>query len=339
MGRGRRFLPLAIAALALALAACGDDTSGGGGGGGDTGPSRLMSTTQAEDAARKWWSDREQAFIQRDPKALTALDAQPIAFATVEQLRASLAVNQPLLTRPRDPIAVRVHVPAQQSWPLFVLAVFDLHGDKGATIHEAEMLVKTGPQASFAALYSAALDTPEPAFDTDSDGYVRTISADAQTGALGRKASDLPSAYDAFMSALAHGATPAAAPPFAAGKYTTDQAGREAAYLRDPGGHSRGLVGSAEVSYTELNFPTPVFALKGGGGFTMFATQRNETLHPTAGQAFFQDAARHNYGADLAPGQYGQISTQTIVVVAARMPAGGAPVDVLGEGGGVYTES
>ena len=327
---GRRATWLALPLLLL-LAACGGD---------DAAPSQqvaqgagsdgaLVGLAIAQQGAEQWWSDHEQALVKRDVKALARLDGQPLLAVEAELLQVSLGVQQPVLAAARQPSAVRVHVPAAQSWPVPILAVFDLpaSGSEGAS-HVAVLLSKANPSGAPVALERAALAAAEPAFDTDPAGYVR----------MGQAASDLSKTYASYMQAVAHG-TPAPSPaPFAPGKLTSEAAASDASLLSDPAGHSRGSLGGAEIDYAPLQVATPVFGLPGGAGFALFATQRTQTLHPTAGKALLQDAERHNYGVNLAPGQYQQITVQSVIVLVVRMPAPGAPAEVVGSGGGVIRE-
>jgi len=347
MGRGvlpRTAAMLGTLATLLLVAGCGggDTTTGqqppAGAGSGNDGA--LVSVAQAEEGARQWWSDHEQALAKRDATALTRLEADPGALVTVEALHAALATQRALIAQPRSPTAVRVHVPAQQSLPVPILAVYDLPAAGGSTNpgHVAVLLVARGGGAPLVALEIASLDSTEPAFDVDPAGYVRLVATADQATALGRAAADLSSTYGRYMSALAHGAAAPSPAPFAEGKHTSELAQQDAAFISAAAAHRDANLGSAQVGYIDLNFPTPVFALQGGGGFTMFATQRDETLLPAQGQVFAQDQSRRNYGVDLAPGQYPQITMHSIVIVPARMPAGGAPVQVLGSGGGIYSE-
>ena len=348
MHAARRFVPGTAAALlllaALFLSACGDagDTQGSQGGqpaaAGSGNDGALVPLPQADQAARQWWSDHESALARRDAAALTRLDADPGALVTVEALRVSLATGRAMIAQPRSPSAVRVHVPAQQSWPVPLLAVYDLPGSNGATEHIAVLLIERSRGAPLVALESASLDAAEPALDVDAAGYVRMIAPADQPAALGRSASDLPADYGRYMGALADGRPAPSPPPFADGPHTSGLAHDDATFITAVKAGQRGSIGSAGVGYIDLNFPTPVFALQGGGGLALFAEQRNETLVPTQGQAFQQDQSRRNYGIDLAPGQYGQIAIHAIAVVAVRIPPGGATMDVLGTGGGVYSE-
>lgn len=322
-----------LAALLLALAACGDTQAGG-----PSSDGGLVSQGQAEQGAQKWWSDREKALYKRDGTALAQLDADPGALVTLEQYRVALGMQRPLIDKPQAPGAMRVYVPAQQSWPVPVLAVFDLAGAKG-TVHLAVLLMARSGDTPLVSLESAVLDVHEPAFDVDSNGYVRMVNASDQGRLLGRSASDLSPSYGTFMSSLGHGASPPAQPPFAPGDHTTGLAAQDAAFIAGAAAHTRGTIGAVDLDYIALNFPTPVFGLKGGGGFTLFAVQRDETLHPVPGEAFSQDPSRQNYGLDLLPGAHQLITMHSIVVVAAKLPPAGAPVQALGAGGGVYSES
>jgi len=349
MGRGAlpRLAAMLVLLGALALAACGDDTAATGssqpaaaGGGGGSNDGGLVSLGQAQQAAQQWWSDHEQALARRDATALARLDADPGALVTIQNLRVALATQRGLIAQPRTPSAVRVHVPAgQQSWPVPILAVFDLPGSgKSGGGHVAALLMARGGGAPLVALESAALDAPEPQFDVDTAGYVRLIAAADQPAALGRTSADISSTYGTYMSGLAHGSTPASTAPFADGQFTSGLAQKDAAFIAKAAAHQSGSVGSVQLGYIDLNFPTPVFALKGGGGLTMAAVQRDETLLPAQGQAFLQDQSRNNWGVELAPGQYQQITMHSIVILAVRMPAAGAPMQVMGSGGGVYSE-
>jgi hypothetical protein len=333
----------AALAMATALTACdsgappaqGQDTSGQSGAG-----AGLLSVAQAELAARQWWSQNEQALVRRDGPALDRLDAAPLANVVGHAAAVSAAIGRTLLASPRDPSAVRVYVPAEQSYPLRVLAVFDVAvTGKTATVdHVAEMFVQGSASASFVAEQSVLLDGPEPRFDADANGLVHTIDARDQTTRLGRRAAQLPAQFDAYMDGVAHGQPPPGAPAFAPGKHTSVVADADATYLRTAATRSNGSISTVDLGYLAVDVSAPVFAVAGGGGFTMFAVQRTETLHPASGQAFVQDAARHNWGADLAPGQYPQITLQSVVLVAALMPAGGGPVEALGTGGGTIAE-
>lgn len=351
---GRRALPRVAAMLvllaALTLAACGDDTSASGSsqpagaaGAGAAGEGAKVGLAQAQQGAEQWWHDHDEALAKRDATSLARLDADPGALVTVANLRVALATQHALIAQPRTPTAVRVHVPAQQpSWPVPILAVFDLSSGGGsngrAPSHVMVLLMARDGGAPLVALESAVLDAPEPQFDVDAGGYVNLVApADQKTG-LGRSASDISSTYGSYMSGLAHGATPAAGAPFADGRYTTALAQQDATFISSAAAHRSGAVGSVQLGYIDLNFPTPVFALKGGGGLTMASVQRDETLLPSQGQAFLQDQARNNWGIELAPGQYAQITMHSIVILAVRMPAAGASMQVLGSGGGVYSE-
>jgi hypothetical protein len=342
MGSTQRRAAAATAALALAVAlgACDSGSSSGGqpaaqqqGGAG-----ALLSVAQAELAARQWWAADEQALVNRDANAIANLDAAPLAQVMAHQLEAYRAVGAGLLRAPRTPQAVRVYVPEQESYPLRLLAVFDVP-DRNGTGHQAELLVQPGAGAALVAEQSAVLDAREPAFDVDAAGVVRTVAGADQQRLLGRTDSDLSPSFDAYMSGLTHGHPPTGTPAFAAGRHTSDAAAADAAYLRDAPARSNGLVASAEVGYVDLQVAEPVFALAGGGGFTLFASQRDQVLHPAEGKAFSQDTNRHNWGIDLPPGTYPQITEQSVVMVAALLPAGGAPVQVLGVGGGVESAS
>ena len=327
---------------ALLLAGCGDDTSGGqpaGSSGGGGSGSALVSPAQADQGARQWWSDHEQALARRDATALTRLDADPGALVIVEELRVSLATGQPIIAQPRQPTGIRVYVPAQQSWPVPILAVFDVAagGSGGAASHLAVLLVERSAGAPLVALETATLDAREPQLDVDGAGYARAIAPTDQAATLGHSATDLSGLFGRYMGDLANGAVAPSPVPFADGPHTSELAQRDATFIEHAAAHSTGSVGSVQFGYLELNFPTPVFAVQGGGGFTLFAVQRNETLLPVQGQAFLQDQSRRNYGVDLAPGQYSQIAVHSIMVVALRMPPAGAPMQALGVGGGVYS--
>jgi hypothetical protein len=327
--------PGAVAALAAALllAGCGD--SGGGdqqsaqqvaqGHGGD---GALVSLPQAQQAAQQWWDDHEQALLRRDAVSLSRLDAVPLARTEVELVRTALSTGSGILPEARHPSAVRVHVPAPQSWPVPLLAVYDLSGSGGAQLHVAVLLVRLNPGAEPVAVESATLDVPEPAFDLDPAGYVR----------MGPASTGLGTAYAQYMEDVVH-ATPAPSPaPLAPGKRTSDAAAADAALLHDPTGHSHGNLSTVDIDYTAVNAAAPVFQLAGGGGFSFVATQRNETLHPMPGQALLQDGRRRNYGVDLAPGQYPQITVVSMQFLAVVIPAGGGPAEVRGSGGGVVQE-
>jgi len=271
--------------------------------------------------------DSQQPANAQHPAALGHVDAAPLGLVELETVRAALSTGQGILSGARQPAAVRVHVPAAQSWPVPVLAVYDVAASSG-TAHLAVLLDKPNPSAQLVATESAVLDAPEPAFDTDAAGYVR----------MGAPASGLAAAYVQFMQATVHG-TPAPSPaPFAPGKLTSEAAAQDAALLSDPVGHSKGVLSSVDLDFAAGAASAPVFGLAGGGGFTLVAARRVETLHPAQGRALLQDAQRRNYGADLAPGQYAQITVQSLMVLAARIPAGGAPAEAVGSGGGVYQE-
>src|SRR5579864_3345412 len=146
----------AALALAAALSACdsgsapaqGQDTSAQSGSGGG-----LLSVAQAELAARQWWSQNEQALVRRDGPLLGQLDATPLSDVVGHAASVSAAIGRPLLASPRQPSAVRVYVPAEQSFPLHVLAVFDVATTgKTATFDRvAEMFVQRSASAPFVA--------------------------------------------------------------------------------------------------------------------------------------------------------------------------------------------
>jgi hypothetical protein len=338
---------LALAApLLLALAGCGGGSSDqpatdqqvASGSGKD---GSLLSLAQAKEAASQWWNDHEQALLKRDAKTLARIDAEPQVLLEIEMVRASTATGRPILAQPRQPTATRVHVPAEQSWPVPVLAVFDLTvatptpsagGTPGTTTeHLAVLLNKLNPGAALVATDTAVLDGPEPAFDTDAAGYVH----------MGTAAGSLAAAYAQYMQATVHATTPAPSPvPFAPGKLTSQAAANDAALLHDAPGRSHGTLNTVDLDYAQINAPAPVFNLAGGaGGFALLATRRTEVLHPTQGQALLQDPQRRNYGVDLAPGQYQQVTIASVLFLAARIPPGGAPAEVAGSGGGIYQES
>jgi hypothetical protein len=338
-------LVAALAALITPglLAACGNDSStpatpaGAAANQGEAGA--VISPAQAEQAVRDWWRQHELALTRRDQATQVArLDAAPLLTVVGHQVALSLSLNRPVIPAPRTPSAVRVYVPPQPSWPVSLLAVVDVasRAHPGATEHVALLFTKQAPDADLRAIEQALLDSQEPAIALDANGYARTIPPADQPPTLGRSAADLSAQFGAFMGGIAHG-HPAPAASFAPGPHTTQVAEADAAELRDPSTPSHGVVSSVDLGYLELNFPTPVYALSGGGGFTLFATERDETLHPGSGQDFVQDASRHNWGIDVAPGQYQQIAMRSIVVCAVRLPEGGAPADVVGSGGGVYS--
>lgn len=325
------------------LAACGEDTTAGQSApanppAADAGGGSVLSAAQADQGARQWWSDHDQALAKRDATALARLDAEPEALVGVEQVEAGIATNRPIIGQPRQPSAVRVYVPAQQTLPVPILAVFDVADSGGTTRHLAVLLAERSRGAPLVALETAALDGPEPQLDVDANGYVRTIAPGDQVATLGRSATDLSARYSTYMGGLANSSPQPAPPPFADGAYTSAQGQKDAQFLSGVHAHSSQSIGAAQIEYVATAYSVPVFALKGGGGFAIFAVQRNETLQPVQGQVFAQDATRHNYGVDLRPGQYPQITVRAIIVVAARIPAGGAAIQALGSGGGIYSE-
>jgi hypothetical protein len=326
-----RAFGLLVPAL-LALTACGGDDQSAAqqvaSGSGQDGS--LVSIAQAQQGAEQWFNDHDQALLKRDATSLARLDVEPLALVEVETVRAALGTNRGVIAAARQPTAVRVHVPAAQSWPVPVLAVYDLPpaGGGAAAEHLAVLLARLNPGAAFVAALSAGLDAPEPQFDTDAAGYVRTGS---QAGPLG-------AALAQYMQGTVHGTATPTTPPFAGGKLTSEAAAADAALLHDAPGHSRGTLNTVDIDYAQIAAPAPVFDVAGGGGFTLVATRRIEALHPTAGQALLQDPQRRNYGVDLPPGQYPQITIQAALVLAARIPAAGGPAEVAGSGGGVYQE-
>jgi len=333
MGRRAR-LRLGAALLLLAaatLTACGEDTAPAA----DTGSHDaaaggiLLSVPQAEQAARDWWSRDEQALARRPGAAsLDQLLLDPEGSVVAHRLAVSIAVGQPLLAAPRQPQAVRVYVPAQQAYPVSVLAVFDVvPGNGGAAQHLAVLLVKRDAATPLLAQASAPLDGPEPTFDTDANGLVRTLA----TGA------DLSRRYAAYLDGALQG-HPTTPPSFAPGKQTSELATADVREVRDTPAQSHGVISSVDLGYSDTAYSVPVFALKGGGGFTIAAVQRVEVLHPASGKQFFQDAARKNWGADLAPGSYAQITRRSFVIVVAEIPAASTPVTVVGGGGGTFSE-
>lgn len=331
---------VAACTVALALAALATACGGDGGGNQPAGAQQvaqgqgsdgaLVSIAQAQQAAEQWWSDHEQALLKRDPAGIAHLDAAPQAQVELELVRAAVATREGIIAQPRQPSAVRVHVPAQQSWPVPVLAVYDVPGSGSSPAqHLAVLLLELNPSASPVAAESAQLDAAEPSFDTDGAGYVH----------MGAPATSLGAAYATYMEDVVH-ATPAASPaPFAAGKLTSQAAAGDAAFLHDPGGHSRGSLSTVDIDYKAVSAAAPVFELAGGaGGFTLIAAQRTEVLHPMQGQLLFQDTQRHNYGIDLGPGQYPSITIASAVMLAVTVPPGSAPAQVDGSGGGTISE-
>ena len=329
----RRFTALATLAVALLLTACGaadqpDSPAQAGQGQGADGA--LLSVPQAQQGAEQWWNDHEQALLKRDLAALARLVALPQAGPELELVRAALATHQGVIAQPRQPSAVRVHVPAAQRWPVPVLAVYDVPGSGGArATHVAVLLMKLNPGSALVATANATLDAAEPSLDTDAAGYVR----------MGAPASQLGTAFATYMEDVVH-ATPAPSPaPFAPGKLTSEAGGADAAFLHDPGGHSHGSLSTVDIEYSPVPTASPVFELAGGaGGFTLVAATRQETLHPLQGQVLNQDAQRRNYGIDLAPGQYQQIAIASLEVLAVTVPPAGTPATVVGSGGGVTSE-
>ena len=255
----------------------------------------------------------------------------------VEEVRDSIAANQPIIGQPRQPSAVRVYVPGQQTLPVPVLAVFDVGDSSGKTRHLAVLLAERSRGEPLIALETAALDAPEPPLEVDGNGYARLVAPPDQATALGRNATDLPALFGGYLGGVANGSPQPSPAPFSDGPYTSQQAQRDASFVSDVHAHKANSVGSVQLDYTATAYPVPVFALRGGGGLSIFATQRNEVLQPVQGQLFAQDASRHNYGIDLAPGQYPQITIRSIVVIAAKLAGAAAPVQVLGGGGGVYS--
>ncbi len=329
----RRFTAAATLAVALLLTACGGGdqpatpAQAGQGQGAD---GALLSIAQAQQGAEQWWNDHEQALLKRDLAALARLDALPQAGPELALVRAALATHEGVIAQPRQPSAVRVHVPAAQRWPVPVLAVYDVPGSGGAgATHAAVLLMKLNPGAALVATASATLDAAEPALDTDAAGYVR----------MGDPATQLGTGFATYMEDVVH-ATPAPSPaPFAPGKLTSEAAAADAAFLHDPGGHSHGSLSTVDIEYKPVPAASPVFELAGGaGGFTVIAATRTETLHPLQGQVLNQDVQRRNYGIDLAPGQYPQIAIASLEVLAVTIPPSGAPATVVGSGGGVVSE-
>jgi len=330
----RALQPIVMVAFAATLlTACGgDDTSAPAGaqqvatGQGSDGS--LLSLPQAQQGAEQWWSEHEQALLQRDAQAMAHVDAEPLALVELEVLRAARATNQAVISGTRQPSATRVHVAAEQSWPVPVLAVYDVPAGSG-TQHFAVLLSKLNPSGRLVATASAALDAAEPAFDTDAAGYVH----------MGAPANQLAATWAQWMQATVHGSPAPNPAPFAAGKFTSDAATADAGLLHDPAGHSHSSLSAVDFDYAPVAMPEPVFTLAGGrGGFTILAERRGETLHPNQGQALLQDGQRRNYGVDLAPGQYQQITIQSVVLLATRIPQDRSPAEVIGNGGGIYQE-
>jgi hypothetical protein len=327
-----RLLPLVAVAIALLLAGCGDDTGSSSGGPGQVASGQgtdgsLLGIAQAQQGAQQWWSDHEQALLQRDVKQLARVDAVPLSLVENELIQVAVSTNQGIVPADRKPTAVRVHVPAQQSWPVPVLVGYDVPGSKGVQ-HLVVLLSKNNPSGSFVATLSAVLDATEPAFDTDPAGYVR----------MGTPATDLATTYAQWVQATVHGSPAPSPAPLAPGTLTTDAANADAALVHDPGAHSNGGFASVDLDYTQVSTPMPVFDLAGGGGFALLAERRSETLHAVQGQAMVQDAQRSPFGVDLPPGQYPQVSILGLIVMAARIPANSTPAQVIGAGGGVVQE-
>lgn len=333
----RRRIRAAVAVLApaLLLAACDSggsspaqsaaaasqqqDDQGGGG---------LLGVAQAELAARSWWNDDQQALAKRDLPSLAKLVSSPLADLIAHQATISEQTSRPMLAAVEQPTAVRVYVPQQQHFPLAFLAVFDVAAAKGGTEHVAELLVQPSQSARLVAVQTAVLAANEPAFDLDANGLVRPAAAAATTHA-GTLAGD----FEAYMNAVIAG-KPAPA-TFAAGAYTSQAAQKDADFVAHAAQTSKGVLASVDSGYGGLELVSPVFALQGGGALALFATRHTEVLHAANGQELSQDSARHNWGVDVPPGAYPQISLQTLLMVAAELPAGGGPAVVLGEGGGV----
>src|SRR5581483_9492320 len=108
----------------------------------------LLSIAQAQQGAEQWWNDHEQALLKRDLAALARLDALPQAGPELALVRAALATHEGVIAQPRQPSAVRVHVPAAQRWPVPVLAVYDVPGSGGAGATHAAGYVRMGDPAT-----------------------------------------------------------------------------------------------------------------------------------------------------------------------------------------------
>jgi len=329
----RRRIRAAIAVLApaLLLAACdggGSAPAQGAASQPDDQGGGLLGVAQAELAARSWWNDDQQALAHRDLPALAKLVATPLADLIAHQATVSEQTSRPLLAGVRQPSAVRVYVPQQQRFPLAFLAVFDVPGTKGGTDHVAELLVQPSPSARLVAVQSAVLAAAEPGFDVDANGLVRAAPAAATS-----RAAALAGDFEAYMNAVI-GGKPAPA-TFAPGPYTSEVAQKDAGFVAHAAQSSKGVLSAVDSGYGGLEAVSPVFALQGGGALALFATRHTEVLHAAGGQELSQDAARHNWGVDVPPGAYPQITLQSLVMLVAELPAGGGPAVVLGEGGGV----
>ena len=318
----------------LVLAGCGEGGGGDGNstqlGSGQGSDGALVSLAQAQQGAAQWWKDHDDALLHRDAKKLTTLDAEPVALVEVELVRSALATNQGIIAAVRQPQATRVHVPATQKWPVQILAVYDVPGANNAVQHEAVLLAKLNPGGAFIATETAGLADPEPQLDTDAAGYVR----------MGDSATRLAQSYADYMENAVHATALPSSAPFAPGRFTSEFAANDSALLHDAPGRSHGTLNTVDISYALIATPAPIFQLAGNqGGFTIFAARRIEVLHPRQGQALFQDPQRKNYGIDLAPGQYQQVTIATALFLATRVPPGGAAAQVIGSGGGTYQES
>jgi len=324
-GRSRRprllLLLTAIAVVVAAAVATGVEGS----------PSSAVSPVQAQRVVRAYDRAETLATLRLSAPAQDAVEVPPesiiddATFAALHdqgQRRSAPA--------PQTDVRITVYVPVQHRGAETFAAYVSsrVHGQPGAILMVFRRTRAGGRwRQSMSPAYPGAGSPPPVA--VGAGGYVQSLGPSTQARRLRLTAGTVAADYAGLLELAGRGDRLASGNPFAAGAYTSRLAASDrqvVAQLTGAGGTVTGTALPAPYSGLTLR-------LRGGGGLVLFTVSVRQSFAARAGLSLRQAANRTPWSPLLAPGSYRQVSTTTLMTVAAVVPPAGSasPVRVVAE--------
>jgi hypothetical protein len=266
----------------------------------------LVTPAQARRVVAAAWPLRDRVLASRDLSTLEAIEAGPALVGDEARMRSGGPPNRPNASA-HAPREVAVYVPRQRRWPLRFLAE-GVTTSAGKPFLELMIFRRSSPRSRWQVVYDTGYGrgtgpplSPEPAI-LDAQGYdVVPPHAEIPAGDA------VPALARYWQAWLDHPSPPVAIPAFLPGTWTTDY-GESVAGKQDGvavNGHP------AHVVYGDRPSPRGqlwTFGVDGDRELVCSPMHQTTTWSGTS----HQDAARSNWGPDLAPGAYSSITADIV---------------------------
>jgi hypothetical protein len=270
------------------------------------------------------WPLREAALSACDVGAIDVLET---GFARAGD-RVRVTCGCRVRAAPAEFTGADLYVPRRTRFPAYFLAEVVTTNAAGEAWTEDLVLSRSAAADHWRVAFDTGYTNPAPGGHSDApaldaDGYVRTPPAAAAAAA--REDFAALAAYWHRAKVAADTALPS---EFAAGYWTSRLAEVLAAHPSG-GVQDNGLIG--DFAYrTRSRDPVYAFTTASGRTLACSGIHRAVTYRASAAGAPYQDRARRNWGADIAPGTYRTLSGDGVSQTCLSIPPAGNGIGVFG---------